>query len=85
MSGGRYNYKCFEISEFSRLLKGDFREFKKNEDYKFSKKTISNLKKAQKIIEATGNLAYQVEWLMSGDTGENDFNKEFKKELKKLK
>ncbi len=76
MSGGHYDYLCHNITEFADRMKEDLKDIK---EYKFSKKTISNLKKIEKIIRVAGDLAYATEWLMSGDTGEDDFNKEFEK------
>jgi len=82
MSGGHFDYKCFNISQFADDL-GD--EIDKNDDksvdkygdtrgYGFDKKTMENLIIAQQVIAVAGKLAREVEWLYSGDHGEDSFN-----------
>lgn len=40
-----------------------------------SKETLSRVIAAQKIIEKAGKLAREIEWLYSGDHGEESFNR----------
>lgn len=85
MSGGHFDYKCFEISDFANILKVELSKKSVRKLYQFSLETLANLKEAQKIIKQAGNLAYQVEWLMSSDTGEDWFNKKFKRIMRRDK
>ena len=70
MSGGHFDYGCFRVSQFADELK---HEIELNDDG-FEKGTISRLVTAQQIIETAGKLAREIEWLYSGDNGEDSFN-----------
>jgi len=81
MSGGYFDYNCYNISHFAEDL---LREIKVNnsktkDDFDdvigcfFDDKTIDILKKSQKIIELAGKLAHDIEWLYSGDSSEDIF------------
>ena len=82
MSGGHFNYGCFRISQFADELEHEIEinddetkdEFGDKRGYGFEKETISRLMNAQKIIETAGKLAREIEWLYSGDHGEESFN-----------
>jgi len=77
MSGGYFDYDCFRISQFAEDLHREIRDNSVENDFgyapNYNKKTIDYLKKSQKIIELAGKLAKEVEWLYSGDTGEETF------------
>ena len=83
MSGGHFDYGCFRISQFADELKHEIEinddetkdEFGDSRGYGFEKETISRLATAQQIIETAGKLAREIEWLYSGDHGEESFNK----------
>lgn len=81
MSGGHFDYNCFRISQFADDL---LHEIEINDDesvgdfgYRrgrgFRAGTISRIKKCHSIIERSGKLAREVEWLYSGDHGEESF------------
>ena len=81
MSGGHFGYGCFRISQFADELE---HEIEINNDVSqdhcgepvgagFEKGTVSRLVVAQQIIESAGKLAREVEWLYSGDHGEESF------------
>jgi len=83
MSGGHFDYNCFRISQFAEELQ---MEIDKNDDLSeddwgstrgmgFGSPTINMLVAAQRFIELAGKLAYEIEWLYSGDIGEETFRK----------
>lgn len=81
MSGGHFDYGCFRISQFADELKheidtnGDetMNDLGEKRGYGFEAGTIARLKAAHQIIEQAGKLAREVEWLYSGDHGEESF------------
>jgi hypothetical protein len=77
MSGGHFEYGCFRISEFADNLKHEIQvNDVKNEDGYcpgYTRDTIAILKRCHKIIAKAGELAKRVEWLYSGDSGEESF------------
>jgi len=87
MSGGHFDYKCFRISQFAEELQHeiDVNDDSSLDEYgsvvgaSFNKATMSRLNVAKQIIETAGDLAKEIEWLYSGDHGEDSFNELFDK------
>jgi len=87
MSGGHFDYKCFIISQFAEELQhaieinsdDSLGEYGTPIGACFSDGTLFRLKRAQQIIDTAGNLAKEIEWLYSGDHGDDSFNKLFDK------
>lgn len=69
MSGGHFDYGCLKISQFAEDLK---HELEYNTE-KYDEKTLAVLRQCQALIEKAGEVAHDVEWLYSGDTGEDSF------------
>ena len=82
MSGGHFDYDCFRISEFAENLKHEIDvnddktedKFGDRRGYHFNINTLNRLTVAHRIIEKAGKLAKEIEWLYSGDHGEDSFN-----------
>lgn len=80
MSGGHFDYNCFRISQFADELKVEIEDnHTEDEDWgyapHYADETIELLEVSHNIIEMAGKIAKEVEWLYSGDTGEEDFVK----------
>jgi hypothetical protein len=81
MSGGHFDYGCFRISQFAEELKHEIdinddtseNQYGEQRGHGFSEETMEHLRKAQKLIELSGSLAREIEWLYSGDHGEESF------------
>ena len=50
----------------------------------FSKETLAELKKAVHILKQAEIYAQRIDWLLSGDDGEDNFHERLKEELEKL-
>ncbi len=93
MSGGHFDYDQYNISQIaesieSLIYRNDSKE--KNEygdslGYGFSKETIKEFEKAVKILKEAAVYAQRIDWLVSGDDGEETFHKRLKNDLEKLK
>ncbi len=93
MSGGHFDYDQYKISQIaesieSLIYRNDSKE--KNEygdslGYGFSKETIKEFEKAVKILKEAAVYAQRIDWLVSGDDGEETFHKRLKNDLEKLK
>lgn len=87
MSGGSFDYKCFEVTYFSDELK---RKIQYNNVPKYgwcpnySDETIKKLEECARIISLVGELAHDIEWLYSGDIGEETFVKNCDEIMSKL-
>jgi len=93
MSGGHFNYDSSVMSRFADDLKHelDINDSQEKDDYGdnvgagYGKKTIVVLKQCHAIIATAGDLAREIEWLYSGDHGEESFLKLARSTLKKTK
>ena len=83
MSGGSFDYDSFKIAQFAVELKhkidlNDDNELNFYGDKNgagYGDETLARLKMCQQVIAFAGDLAHEVEWLYSGDHGEESFNK----------
>jgi len=81
MSGGHFDYGCFRISQFADELQHEIDinddetkdEFGGTRGQCFSPYTMERIRAAHKIIETAGKLAREIEWLYSGDHGEESY------------
>ena len=90
MSGGHFNYTQFQIDEIASeveqiILRND--PEKKDYDsysYEFSEETIAEFKKGLNILKQAYVYVQRIDWLVSGDDGEETFRKRLKAELEQL-
>lgn len=81
MSGGHFDYGCFKISQFADELQHeiDVNEDKTEDEYgstigyNFGIEAMARIMMCQKVIKLAGDLAKEIEWLYSSDTGEESF------------
>ena len=89
MSGGEFDYNCFKISQFAEELQHKIETNLNKDDYGYSynmsDEVLEKLKAAQKLIELAGKLAREIEWLYSGDHGEESFVRLYDKIMKEYK
>ena len=93
MSGGHFNYDCFAVSRFADDLRHelDINDSQEKDSYGgnvgagYSKKTVAALKQCHAVIVLAGDMAKEIEWLYSGDHGEESFLKLVRPTLKKIK
>lgn len=57
----------------------------KPNEYEYSQDTLNELQKGVEIIRLASIYAHRIDWLLSGDDGEESFQKNLKEELEKLK
>ena len=92
MSGGHFHYKQHYLLDMaedigSEILTNDSTE--KNEwgdniGNHYSPETIAELEKAVKALKLAYVYAQRIDWLLSGDDGEDSFHKRLKTQLKEL-
>jgi len=75
MSGGSFDYAYSRVLQFAEELRAKIANNGKENDYgekrEFSAQTIARLQSIVEDAERTAKLMKAVEWLYSGDTGEN--------------
>jgi hypothetical protein len=101
MSGGHFNYMQYYISEIyesiNEQIKKNGKQKEKDElyywdiendnlnNYKYPDNVIKEFKKAVKILKQAEVYAQRIDWLLSGDDGDETFIKRLKEELNNLK
>lgn len=93
MSGGHFNYiqSRFDeiIDEIERLIEvNDSEELDKygcEIGYHYSEETIQEFKDAAYMLKAAKIYVQRIDWLVSGDDGEDDFHERLTEDFNKLK
>lgn len=93
MSGGHFNYKqhgIFDIADdieqmVSENDSTELDEYDYRKGYGFPPEIIERFKEAVVTLRKAGTMAQRVDWLASGDDGEESFMRRWDEELKKLK
>ena len=79
MSGGHFNYGQFNIEsvadEIDLLIDA-------NEIY--SEETIEKFRQAAKVVRQAAFMAHRIDWLVSGDDGEDTFHARWKEDMAAL-
>ena len=92
MSGGHFNYKQHSLLDIaddigSEILNNDNNE--KNEwggeiGNHYNPETIAEFEKAVKALKLAYAYAQRIDWLLSGDDGEDSFHRRLQAQLKEL-
>jgi len=92
MSGGHFNYKQWEIGHIADeveqlILDNDSEEVNQWGDRMgshFTPETIAEFKVGLEILRKAHIYAQRIDWLVSGDDGEDSFIRRLKHDLEKL-
>lgn len=80
MSGGHFDYDQYRLNDIASQIKRDV-FFAKG---KYSDDTIAEFRKAIKMLEETAVYVERIDYLISGDDGEDNFHKRLKEDLEKV-
>ncbi len=92
MSGGHFNYKQWEIGNIADeveqlILTNDSEELDEwgyRKGSHFTPETIAEFKKGLTVLRQAFVYAQRIDWLVSGDDGEDSFLRRLKLELEKI-
>jgi hypothetical protein len=92
MSGGHFQYKQWEIGNIGDeveqlIIDNDSEELDQWGDRKgchFTPGTIAEFKKGLELLRQAHIYAQRIDWLVSGDDGEDSFHRRLKHDLEKL-
>lgn len=89
MSGGYFNYGQHGISDIIERLAHKIRRHKYpittyEKEYPYSKETILELEKGLEYLQKAEIYTQRIDWLLSGDDGEETFHERLKEELSKI-
>lgn len=87
MSGGYFDYKQFDIDqvadELERFIALCEREKVDDGEWRpeYSPDTIAKFKECLRHLKIGGKMLHRIDWLASGDDGEEDFHKRLAEDL----
>ena len=92
MSGGHFQYKQWEIGHIADeveqiILDNDSEELDQWGDRKgwhFTPETIAEFKAGLEILRKAHIYAQRIDWLVSGDDGEDSFHRRLKSDMEKM-
>lgn len=81
MSGGHYDYDQSALVRIADRMREDLARIGKQEEwesvpYQLEESTINALKLAIALLTVTEQLVHDIDWCMSGDTGEDTLKKQ---------
>lgn len=82
MSGGLFNYQQFRIRDITESLEEIIDTEKQSHEY--SKETMDEFVNGLAYLKAAYIYAQRIDWLVSGDDGEDSFHQRLKEELEKM-
>lgn len=93
MSGGHFEYNQWKIQmiadEIEQLIidndSDEKNEYGETKGYHFTEDTITQFKSALALLKVSYVYAQRIDWLVSGDDGEDSFHRRLKEDLEKLK
>ena len=92
MSGGHFNYKQHHLLDMADDIGGfilnndstEKNEWGDNIGNRYSPETIEEFERAMIILKMGYVYAQRIDWLLSGDDGEDSFHKRLQAQLKEL-
>jgi len=91
MSGGHFEYQQYRLHDIASQIKeliasnDDEYEWGYRRGNGYSAETIEKFKIAVDTLEKAAIMAQRVDWLVSGDDGEDSFHRSWDEELKEIK
>lgn len=88
MSGGHFDYKQYHITDIAdkveSLIQENLSDFAYEKMREFNVDTIEEFQKALRIFRQAAVYANRIDWLVSGDDGEESFHKRLREDLVKV-
>lgn len=93
MSGGHFDYMQYRIGDIADKIQDEINDNSVKPDWVddeewdgqiYSDETIAKFKEAVKVLRIAEVYAQRVDWLLSGDDGEENFHERLKEDLAKL-
>lgn len=92
MSGGAFDYDQYKIAQIADYIEQEIRDNTKKPEYwygewngqVYSDETVNEFKKAVALLDIAEVYAQRVDWLISGDDGEESFHERLKEDLDDL-
>lgn len=85
MSGGHFNYEQYKIAYIADEVEHLILKYSSDDyDWKLSPETLSEFKKGLEFLRLAEIYTQRIDWLVSGDDGEDNFHLRLKSDLAKI-
>lgn len=88
MSGGRFEYQQYRINDIAETIKEDIIKLENNPEYlewiKDKEYLIIAMKQAYIAILSAYTYSQRLDWLLSGDDGEESFKQRLEEDMRKV-
>lgn len=89
MSGGYFEYQQYRLGQMADEIEDAIYNFNAGNDpdeyyNNYSKETLDKFKKAVWLLRRTQTYVHRIDYLLSGDDGEETFHKRLKHDLERL-
>jgi len=88
MSGGHFEYKQYEINgiaeEIETLIQNNNKPDEWGYSANFTRETLDKFAEAIKHVRLASAMVHRIDWLVSGDDGEDSFHKRWDEEMPPL-
>jgi hypothetical protein len=90
VSGGHYNYDQSALGRIADGMREDLERIGKQDEwssvpYQLDESTVSALKLAIAMLSVTEQLVHDIDWCMSGDTGEDTLKKKVEELMDRMR
>lgn len=89
MSGGHFEYQQYHIEDIAQEIENLIKTNDEIGEYGYtrgySKETLSKFREAVTVLQKAAIMAQRIDWLVSGDDGEESFHKRWEEELNLIK
>ena len=87
MSGGYFDYQQYRLEDIADEIRNLITLNENptmNKEEKYSAETIAKFLEADKTLRLAAIMAHRIDWLVSGDDGEESFHERWDEEIKCL-
>ena len=82
MSGGAFNHNDYHIRDIARQIEEIIRDNEERPVYDAD--TINHFRETVKLLHRAEVMVHRIDWLISGDDGEDTFHKRLREDLERL-
>jgi hypothetical protein len=88
MSGGYFGYNQFIFNDIAREIERIIENNSLKDDFGYSTEypavVLDKLRTAVKVVNQAGAMVHRIDWLVSGDDGEETFLRRWKEDLRAI-
>lgn len=83
MSGGHFDYAQYKLEYIADEIR-NLIALNNNQEANYSDETIAKFLEADKMLRVAAVMVQRIDWLVSGDDGEESFHKRWDEDIKSL-